>query len=150
EHAVLHLLYARFWHKLLYDRGHVATPEPFTRLVNQGMILGEMEYTGFKKGGQWVTVAQVEPETAKDKKTGEQYERVKLEENQVDKQGDVFVLKENPSVRIDARAYKMSKARGNVINPDDVVNQYGADSLRLFEMFMGPLEAVKPWSMAGV
>jgi leucyl-tRNA synthetase len=89
EHAVLHLLYSRFWHKVLFDRGYVSTPEPFQKLVNQGMILGE---------------------------NGE----------------------------------KMSKARGNVVNPDDVVRDHGADSLRLFEMFMGPLEAVKPWSTAGV
>ena len=89
EHAVLHLLYARFWHKVLYDLGHVSTPEPFQRLVNQGLILGE--------DGQ-----------------------------------------------------KMSKSRGNVVNPDDVVKEYGADSLRLYEMFMGPLEQVKPWQMKGV
>jgi leucyl-tRNA synthetase len=89
EHAVLHLLYSRFWHKVLFDRGVVSTPEPFKRLVNQGMILGENNE-------------------------------------------------------------KMSKSRGNVINPDDVVRDYGADSLRLYEMFMGPLEAVKPWSMKGV
>ena len=89
EHAVLHLLYARFWHKVLFDRGVVSTPEPFQKLVNQGMILGENNE-------------------------------------------------------------KMSKSRGNVINPDDVVNEYGADSLRLYEMFMGPLEQVKPWSMEGV
>ena len=89
EHAVLHLLYSRFWHKVLFDRGYVRCPEPFHKLVNQGMILGE---------------------------NGE----------------------------------KMSKARGNVVNPDDVVKEYGADALRLFEMFMGPLEAVKPWSTQGV
>jgi leucyl-tRNA synthetase len=89
EHAVLHLLYSRFWHKVLFDLGHVSTPEPFTRLVNQGMILGE-----------------------------------------------------------DNR--KMSKSWGNVINPDDVVREYGADTLRLYEMFMGPLEATKPWSTQGV
>src|SRR5207248_7788785 len=64
--------------------------------------------------------------------------------------GDGFVLKADPSVTVEARAYKMSKARGNVINPDEVVNQYGADSHRLYEMFMGPLEATKPWSMRGV
>ena len=75
---------------------------------------------------------------------------VKLAEEQVEKKGDSFVLKENPTIRVDARAYKMSKSRGNVINPDDVVNEYGADSLRLYEMFMGPLEATKPWSMRGV
>ena len=89
EHAVLHLLYARFWHKVLFDLGHVRTPEPFQKLVNQGLIMGE--------DGQ-----------------------------------------------------KMSKSRGNVVNPDDVVSAYGADSLRLYEMFMGPLEQVKPWQMKGV
>ncbi len=89
EHAVLHLLYARFWHKVLFDLGYVSTAEPFHKLVNQGLILGE--------DGQ-----------------------------------------------------KMSKARGNVVNPDDMVNEYGADSLRLYEMFMGPLEMSKPWSTRNV
>ena len=89
EHAVLHLLYARFWHKVLFDLGHVTTPEPFQRLVNQGMILGP--------DGQ-----------------------------------------------------KMSKSRGNVVTPDSVISEYGADSLRLYEMFMGPLEQMKPWSIKGV
>lgn len=89
EHAVLHLLYSRFWHKVLFDLGLVSTKEPFHKLVNQGMILGE---------------------------DGE----------------------------------KMSKSRGNVINPDSVVKEYGADTLRLYEMFMGPLEKTKPWSMNGV
>jgi leucyl-tRNA synthetase len=89
EHAVLHLLYSRFWHKLLYDLGYVSTPEPFMKLVNQGMILGE--------------------------------------DNQ-----------------------KMSKSRGNVVNPDKVIADYGADSMRLYEMFMGPLESVKPWNTQGV
>jgi leucyl-tRNA synthetase len=89
EHAVLHLLYARFWHKVLYDLGLVSTKEPFKRLVNQGMILGE---------------------------NGE----------------------------------KMSKSRGNVVNPDDIVAEWGADALRLYEMFMGPLEATKPWQTSGI
>ena len=89
EHAVLHLLYARFWHKVLYDIGVVSTPEPFLKLVHQGIILGE---------------------------DGE----------------------------------KMSKRWGNVVNPDDVIDQYGADALRLYEMFMGPLEAMKPWSTSSV
>jgi leucyl-tRNA synthetase len=143
EHAVLHLLYARFWHKVLFDRGHVHTAEPFTRLVNQGMILGEVEFTGFKKGGRWVSLGADDTVDNAD-------EAVKLAEEQVEKRGDVFVLKEDPSVRVDARAYKMSKSRGNVINPDRVVEEYGADSMRLYEMFMGPLEATKPWSMRGV
>jgi leucyl-tRNA synthetase len=89
EHAVLHLLYARFWHKVLFDLGYVSRPEPFQRLVNQGIILGE--------------------------------------DNQ-----------------------KMSKSRGNIVNPDDVIDQYGADAFRCYEMFMGPLEQMKPWSMRGV
>lgn len=89
EHAVLHLLYARFWHKVLYDLGVVSTKEPFHKLVNQGMILGP---------------------------NGE----------------------------------KMSKSRGNVINPDEIVEKFGADTLRMYEMFMGPLEATKPWNTSGV
>jgi len=89
EHAVLHLLYARFWHKVLFDLGLVNTKEPFQRLVNQGMILGE--------------------------------------DNQ-----------------------KMSKSRGNVVNPDDIVREFGADALRLYEMFMGPLEVSKPWATSGL
>ena len=89
EHAVLHLLYARFWHKVLFDLGYVSTPEPFYKLVNQGLILGE--------DGQ-----------------------------------------------------KMSKSRGNVVNPDDVLVEYGADAFRLYEMFMGPLQDTKPWNTKGV
>jgi leucyl-tRNA synthetase len=143
EHAVLHLLYARFWHKVLYDRGHVHTPEPFQRLVNQGMILGEMEFSGWKRKGQWTAPPSEGEGTAG-------YERIKLREDQVEKKGDAFVLAADPRVRVEARAYKMSKSRGNVINPDEVVNKYGADSMRLYEMFMGPLEATKPWSMRGV
>ena len=112
------------------------------RLVNQGMVLGEMEFTGWKREGIWVS-----PPDGAD---GEKYERVKLDEDRVEKKGDHFVLKENASIRVDARAYKMSKSRGNVINPDQVVEKYGADSMRLYEMFMGPLEATKPWSMRGV
>ena len=141
EHAVLHLLYARFWHKVLFDRGHVHTPEPFGRLVNQGMILGEMEYTGYKNNAQWISAIKDIPE---------HWESVRLNEDRIEKQGDFFVLKENPKIRVDARAYKMSKSRGNVINPDEVVDEYGADSMRLYEMFMGPLESTKPWSMRGV
>ncbi len=146
EHAVLHLLYSRFWHKVLFDRGHVHTPEPFQRLVNQGMILGEMEFTGYKDGDDWLSATTHLKGVAKPSSVT----AVHLTEDRVEKRGDRFVLKDHPEVDVDARAHKMSKARGNVINPDDVVADYGADSLRLYEMFMGPLEAVKPWSMRGV
>ena len=155
EHAVLHLLYSRFWHKVLFDRGLVSTPEPFQRLVNQGMILGEMEFTGYQDpSGRWVSASQVEEiehgHILKDSGPPVLMTPIRLMEPQVTKKGDAFVLTENPEVRVDARAHKMSKSRGNVINPDAVVAEYGADSLRLYEMFMGPLEAVKPWSMKGV
>ncbi len=141
EHAVLHLLYARFWHKVLYDCGVVSTKEPFHRLVNQGMILGEVEYTAHKDAnGDWVSWTEDLPEG---------HSRIKLDLNEVEKKGERFYVKETDAA-VDARSYKMSKSRGNVINPDDVIVKYGADSLRLYEMFMGPLEQVKPWSMHGV
>ncbi len=125
EHAVLHLLYARFWHKVLFDEGLVKQPEPFAKLVNQGMILGEMEYT----------VEGTEQKVA---------------EADVEKKAGKFILKSDPSKTVDARAFKMSKSRGNVINPDIVVEQHGADALRMYEMFMGPLEQTKPWSTSGI
>lgn len=141
EHAVLHLLYSRFWHKVLYDRGHVSCSEPFGRLVNQGMILGEMEFTGYRAAaGGWVSAGQ----------QGEADTPMKIPAEQVEKQGEHFVLRDAPQVRVESRAYKMSKSRGNVVNPDQIVRDFGADSLRLYEMFMGPLEATKPWSTAGV
>jgi len=122
EHAVLHLLYSRFWHKVLFDLGYVSTKEPFHKLVNQGMILG-ISYKDAR--GALVPMGDVEmrPEGAFHKKTGEK-------------------LVEFPA--------KMSKSLKNVVNPDDVVREYGADSMRLYEMFMGPLEAVKPWNTKGV
>ncbi|PKD44547.1 leucine--tRNA ligase [Rhodohalobacter barkolensis] len=141
EHSVLHLLYARFWHKVLYDCGVVSTKEPFQKLVHQGMILGEMEYTVFEKDGK--TISADEAEELND------VQRVPLSESDVEKKGDRFVMK-GTEITVEARAHKMSKSRGNVINPDDVVDEYGADSLRLYEMFMGPLEQVKPWSTKGV
>ena len=151
EHAVLHLLYARFWHKVLFDRGHVPGPEPFQRLVNQGMILGETELTAYQKDGAWVSAEKVtDAEKAAAEEGGSAIQEVRITEEQVEKKGQSFVLKADPSVRIDARAHKMSKSRGNVVNPDDIVTEYGADSLRLYEMFMGPLEAVKPWSTRSV
>ncbi len=150
EHAVLHLLYARFWHKVLFDCGVVSTKEPFQRLVNQGMILGEMEYTAYRnEAGEWVS-AESTTDDGYDRRTGEKLQAVKVAEADLQKQGDAFVLKGRPEVRLSARAFKMSKSRGNVINPDDIVKEHGADSLRLYEMFMGPLTQVKPWSMKGV
>ena len=154
EHAVLHLLYARFWHKVLYDRGYVSTPEPFQKLVNQGMILGEMEFTGYRKHeGAWVSAEKVDKNADGQRvevSTQVPVEAVSLDVEDTTKVGEHFVWKADESIRLDARSNKMSKSRGNVVNPDDIVRDYGADALRLYEMFMGPLEATKPWSMTGV
>src|SRR6056297_1280509 len=153
EHAVLHLLYSRFWHKVLFDRGHVSTDEPFQRLVNQGMILGEVELTGFQDAeGKFISAVEVRRNVDGDyvSSAGQPVTSVRVEEADVEKRGEGFVLAAQPEIRIESRSFKMSKSRGNVVNPDTVVKDYGADSLRLYEMFMGPLEATKPWSMAGV
>ncbi len=155
EHAVLHLLYSRFWHKVLYDRGYVSTAEPFQKLVNQGMILGEVEYTAFQDtSDRWISSTLVETDdhghAIKGLVDRHPVTPIRLSEDQVTKKGEGFVLTQDPEIRVDARSHKMSKSRDNVINPDKIVAEYGADSLRLYEMFMGPLEAVKPWSMKGV
>jgi len=164
EHAVLHLLYARFWHKVLFDRGYVGTPEPFQKLVNQGMILGEPEENFFRtKHGQIIDPKEVvfnEQGKPVWQKTGEEILSEKVTSGEWEKHEDHYVYRGTSNLpqawgHVEARfvlsrAYKMSKSRGNVVNPDAVVAEYGADALRLYEMFMGPLEAVKPWSMEGV
>ena len=153
EHAVLHLLYARFWHKVLFDRGHLQTPEPFNRLVNQGMILGDIEFTGFRliENHNPVSCEKVSPDEhgVLYSDGGQQVEVENYLEEHVVKEGEHFVSGLDPSIRLMARAYKMSKSRGNVVNPDEIVEELGADSLRLYEMFMGPLEQSKPWSTEG-
>jgi len=132
EHAVLHLLYARFWHKVLFDLGYVGTREPFARLINQGMVLGatfwpkDRRRTPDGKGPQVFRPEEVEA-------FGDDEWRVKATGEVVDIQWD-----------------KMSKSRGNVVNPDDVIRQVGADTMRLYEMFMGPLEHSAPWQTEGV
>ena len=122
EHAVLHLLYSRFWHKVLFDLGVVSTDEPFTKLYNQGMILAFAYETS--------TGAKVSSDLAEEK-DGKFFHRETGEE-----------LKQIVA--------KMSKSLKNVVNPDDVIDKYGADSLRLYEMFMGPLDERKPWAENGV
>ena len=158
EHAVLHLLYSRFWHKVLYDLGYVSTPEPFQRLVNQGLILGEQEYTAFFAGDTPISISDVRDLTEEvieqkvamvgvHKESGDKLIGRRVGEEEVEKRADgYYYLKGHPAVRVDARAFKMSKSRGNVVNPDDIVRDYGADCFRLYEMYMGPLEQQKPWN----
>jgi len=149
EHAVLHLLYARFWHKVLYDIGIVPTPEPFAKLVHQGMILGELEFTKFVDA-EGRTVSAEHVRAGEDLRSGRKLRDETVAPDAVIKRGDHFVLIDDETVRVDARAHKMSKSRGNVVAPDEVVAAYGADAFRLYEMFMGPLEQVKPWNTRGV
>jgi leucyl-tRNA synthetase len=162
EHAVLHLLYSRFWHKVLFDRGHVNCPEPFHRLVNQGMILGETDYhlkaDVFESVKDQIAALKLVTISvdADDEKivllrnpSSDPEKFSPLTDEQVSKEGGRTFLK-GTTIELFGRTDKMSKSRKNVINPDDVVQEYGADSLRLYEMFMGPLEATKPWSMRGV
>jgi len=122
EHAVLHLLYARFWHKVLFDLGLVNTDEPFMRLVNQGMI------TSFAYQRPDKSLVAVD---------------------QVDENGGVYTEK-GTGVKLERVIAKMSKSLKNVINPDEIIKEYGADTLRLYEMFMGPLQMSKPWSTQGL
>ncbi len=150
EHAVLHLLYARFWHMMLYDVGVVSTPEPFVRLVHQGMILGELEYTTYREPGTGRQVSATEVSDGVIRGTTFLVETARVDESDVTKEGDHFVLQKAPEIQLDVRAHKMSKSRNNVVNPDDIVEEYGADAFRLYEMFMGPLEHVKPWNTRGV
>jgi leucyl-tRNA synthetase len=125
EHAVLHLLYARFWHKVLYDAGYVSTKEPFQRLFHQGMIhkISYRDPTGKYHGDDEVEKRGSEP-------------------------GDWFVKGTNTPVI--AKLDKMSKSRYNVVNPDDMCAEYGADAMRMYELFMGPLEDGVEWETTGV
>ena len=163
EHAVLHLLYSRFWHKVLFDRGYLHCPEPFQRLVNQGMILGEYEYhvapelheaNKAKIVELGITSVHV-PKKDDEKESyvlrvpGTDKALIPLPDEMIEKKKGKTVLK-GTEIELSSKADKMSKSRGNVVNPDDIVKEYGADSLRLYEMFMGPLEAVKPWSTKSV
>lgn len=154
EHAVLHLLYARFWHKVLYDAGIVPVPEPFQKLVHQGMILGEIEYTAFRRpSGELVSAREVKSTADGEihEPSGAPVTREKVDSARAkkDERGE-WVLASDPSIALEARAHKMSKSRGNVVNPDEIVREFGADAMRVYEMFMGPLEATKPWNTASI
>jgi leucyl-tRNA synthetase len=218
EHGVLHLMYARFWHKVLFDLGLVKHEEPFQKLVHQGLILGEVEHIVFyeavavpgsravRDGELWVdaqsrarlvdrrmlasdlddrggvlhlreadvpvlttpdgehfafyapSAVLVSAERVKERDDGswEDQETRKtvvskrVTEQEIAKRGPHFTLNESPGIRVLSQAFKMSKSRGNVVNPDVLIDSHGADSLRMYEMFMGPLEAVKPWQTSGI
>lgn len=154
EHAVLHLLYARFWHKVLFDYGYVTTKEPFKKLFHQGLIMGEPEHFFFRNAAGETISAEFVRENDNfeffDKRNNEKLIQNKIAEDNLEKIGEHFYLKDNQAIRVHSKSYKMSKSRGNVVNPDTVVSEFGADSLRLYEMFLGPLEASKPWQTKNI
>jgi leucyl-tRNA synthetase len=156
EHAVLHLLYSRFWHKFLFDQGYVSTKEPFQKLINQGMIQGRSNFVYRIKGeNKYVSYGLRE-----DYETTPIHVDVNLVENDVlnidefkqsrDGAQDATFELEDGKYICGFEVEKMSKSKYNVVNPDDLITKYGADTLRMYEMFLGPIEASKPWNTNGI
>ena len=160
EHAVLHLLYSRFWHKVLYDLGLVHTPEPFQKLLNPGMILG-YSYRYFddnlsddpSRSARAYAVSEVrwDHDSPVHHKTGKALKArwVPSQDVKWSEQG-VPLHPTIEGLALEQVTEKMSKSRGNVVNPDDVIAEYGADAMRLYEMFMGPLDKGAPWSTESI
>ena len=156
EHAVLHLLYSRFWHKVLYDLNYVNTKEPFKKLVNQGMILGNSAYI-FRKTDQ---SGYVSSELEKKYTTQKILVDIKYvnEKNELDielfknenPQFEKAVFEFDKTFKVHREVEKMSKSKYNVVNPDEICEKFGTDTLRMYEMFLGPLEQSKPWNTAGI
>ena len=159
EHATGHLLYSRFWNKFLKDRGFAPTEEPFKKLINQGMILGMSAFAYRLEGtntfvsknqikGQSVQPIHVDVSLLKD--TSDELDIDKFKAWRKEFADAEFILEEDGKYITGREVEKMSKSKYNVVNPDDICEQYGADTLRLYEMFLGPLEQAKPWNTAGI
>ncbi|VDG81864.1 leucyl-tRNA synthetase [Capnocytophaga ochracea] len=159
EHATGHLLYSRFWNKFLKDRGFAPTEEPFKKLINQGMILGMSAFAYRLEGtntfvsknqvkGQSVQPIHVDVSLLKD--TSDELDIEKFKVWRKEFANAEFILEEDGKYITGREVEKMSKSKYNVVNPDDICEQYGADTLRLYEMFLGPLEQAKPWNTAGI
>ena len=160
EHATGHLLYSRFWVKLLKDRGFIGVDEPFKKLINQGMILGTSAFIYREEGtnkyySKGLTEGKdIQPIHVKVKyvnASDELYiEGLKNDSEFGEDYSDAEFILEDGVYKVGRDVEKMSKSKYNVVNPDDIVADYGADSLRLYEMFLGPLEQYKPWNTAGI
>ena len=158
EHATGHLLYSRFWVKFLYDRGILSVQEPFKKLINQGMILGESAFVHRVEGENTMVTASL----SKDYKVQEIHADVSFVnvQNELDIEAfknwrpefkdAEFITDADGTFKVSREVEKMSKSKYNVVNPDEICTQYGADTLRMYEMFLGPLEQAKPWSTAGI
>ena len=158
EHATGHLLYSRFWVKFLKDRGFLSVEEPFKKLINQGMILGESAFVHRLEGeNKLITSSQIEGLNTQpihaDISFVNNVNELNIEafKNWRPEFKDAeFITEEDGTFKVSREVEKMSKSKYNVVNPDDICMQYGADTLRMYEMFLGPLEQAKPWSTAGI
>ncbi len=158
EHATGHLLYSRFWNKFLKDKGFAPTEEPFKKLINQGMILGMSAFVYRLEGTNTYV--------SKNKMEGQKVQPIHVDVSMINTSDEldieafknwredyadaVFIAEENGKYIVGREIEKMSKSKYNVVTPDDICNEYGADTLRLYEMFLGPLEQAKPWNTAGI
>ncbi|MGL2992494.1 leucine--tRNA ligase [Flavobacterium sp. TSSA_36] len=158
EHATGHLLYSRFWNKFLKDKGFAPTEEPFKKLINQGMILGTSAFV-YRLEGQNVFVSknQINGQNVQPIHTdvsfvnaSDELDIEKFKQFREDYKDAEFILDENGKYIVGREVEKMSKSKYNVVTPDDICAEYGADTLRLYEMFLGPLEQAKPWNTAGI
>ena len=158
EHATGHLLYSRFWVKFLKDRGFLNVDEPFKKLINQGMILGESAFVQrVEAKNKLVSIGQIgnlktQPIHADVSfvNASNELDMVAFKNWRSDFKDAEFITEEDGSFKVSREVEKMSKSKYNVVNPDDICEQYGADTLRMYEMFLGPLEQAKPWSTAGI
>lgn len=160
EHAVGHLMYARFWQKFLFDRHFVSKSEPFKKLINQGMILGRSNFV-YRAVNDNLFVSHDILNKHPDIKTIPLHVDVNIVRNDVldieafkiannDNKNARFLLNENAEYVCGTEVEKMSKSKFNVVNPDDIIEEYGADTLRLYEMFLGPIDQPKPWNTNGI
>lgn len=158
EHATGHLLYSRFWVKFLFDRGFLKVNEPFKKLINQGMILGESAFVNRIDGkNQFITESKLGNLIVQPIQTDVSFVN---NSNELDIDAfkkwrpefkdAKFITEDDGTFKVSREVEKMSKSKYNVVNPDDICEQYGADSLRMYEMFLGPLEQAKPWNTAGI
>jgi leucyl-tRNA synthetase len=158
EHATGHLLYSRFWNKFLKDKGFAPTEEPFKKLINQGMILGMSAFVYRLEGtNTFVSKNKINGQTVQPIHTdvsfvnaSEELDIEKFKQFREDYKDAEFICEDNGKYIVGREIEKMSKSKYNVVTPDDICNEYGADTLRLYEMFLGPLEQAKPWNTAGI
>jgi leucyl-tRNA synthetase len=158
EHATGHLLYSRFWNKFLKDKGFAPTEEPFKKLINQGMILGMSAFV-YRLEGTNIYVSKNKIQSQKGQpihvdvsmvNSSDELDIEKFKAWREDYANAEFITEENGKFIVGREVEKMSKSKYNVVTPDDICNEYGADTLRLYEMFLGPLEQAKPWNTAGI